>query len=139
MNYCGLDSDYLLDAEKIFSYDPDIPFCYRLLAKVIGEYKYEKAKELIHANNIDFSDKYSYLILDSAVEQCQMEKIGHVMKPTKESYDFIKWLLDNGANPHLPENFNQMEHLEDIENDGSQQTGCGFDCSLLRELLTRYM
>lgn len=143
MNLNGLVSDF----ENFLSYDEKIPFHYRALAKLLSDGEFDKAKKLIQLNSDEFSDEYSYMALDIAVESCLNVTIKNfddsrgckVFKPCPEVVDFIRFLLENGANPHLPEEFNQLEHLDDLEFDSNNQCGNTFDCSEVRELLKQYM
>lgn len=151
MNLCGISEEYLAAALE-FGNAFDMPDIYRLIIKLISEHNYEKAKEIIIANEISLSEgNFSYHILDSAVEHClniiidnngiETDKIKAGMndlRPTKKTYNFIDWLLKNGANPNLPANFNQIEHILDLQQDCSEQCSCTFDCSEILSLLKQY-
>ena len=154
MNFLELSEEYLKDAERWFTYDKNIPFQYRVMAKLLYDNIYSVARRIIEANANDFAGEYSYLILDYAVEACINEVIDengklcksekemtkyHIYKPTQKTIEFIHFLLENGANPHLPERFNQLEHIDDVEEDSMQQTELQFDCSEIKQLLSRYM
>ncbi|MCM1500164.1 MAG: hypothetical protein NC124_17010 [Clostridium sp.] len=154
MDFLGLSDAFLKDSERYCTYDENIPFQYRVIAKLLSEDNYEQAKKLMEANSTEFKNDYNYLLLEFAVENClgividengtrcqalsQLKK-GHRYTPAPEAIAFIEYLLKNGANPHLPENFNQMEHICDIEEDCSCQQGVRFDCSEIKLLLTKYM
>lgn len=115
---------------------------------------YETMKRLIEANPAEFENDYNYLLLDFAVEGCidrvidengtccltpnQLIK-GHRYTPVPEVTAFIEYLLKNGANSNLPEHFNQMRHICDVEEDCSCQQGVQFDCSEIKVLLSKYM
>lgn len=143
MNLNGLVSDF----DNFLSYDEKIPMHYKALAKLLSDGEFDKAKKLIQLNSDEFSDEYRYMVLDMAVESCLNVTIEgfdnprgcKVFIPCPEVVDFIRFLLENGANPRLPENFNQMEHIEDLESDSSAQSGQTFDCSEIKDLLAQYM
>lgn len=154
MNLCGLSEEYLADVHKFSSYDSSIPYLHRLIGKLISENNYNKATEIIKENNILFNNDYDYLILDWAVEHCidevvtldgkeikgfEIYKNLKCIKPTKKCYNFIKWLLENGANPNIPEDYNQVEHLEDLIKDVGFYRECEFDCLEIKTLLETYM
>lgn len=145
MDFCGLSEEFLEDAKRYGTYDPNIPFQFRVMAKVLMKNDYDTARRLLEANKGEFEGKYSYMVLDDAVEMCLNITIEHnidgrsVKKPIPETVDFIEYLLKNGANPNLPKHFNQFEHLKDLEEDGSHQCRCEFDCSEIKKLLSRYM
>lgn len=106
----------------------------------------------IEANRELFNDEYTYLMLDSAVEMClnivvdENGKIvslsdilkNRIYKPAPIELEYIEYLLKNGANPLLPEHFNQYEHIEDMEEDCSHQVGVKFDLSDVRKLFDKY-
>ena len=150
MDLCGISENKLAEALKYGSAF-DMPDIYRLITKLISDYDYCKAKEIIIANEINLVDgEFSYHILDSAVESClnivvddkgietDMIKAGKCFKPTEKTCKFIAWLLKNGADPYLPENFNQFEHILDLQRDCSEQRNCIFDCSEIIALLKQY-
>lgn len=153
MDLCGLSKDFLDDCEKYLSYDENIPLQYRIYTKLIGDIDYDRARRFIDANKSAFDDEYGYLLLDLAIEMSLnfvVDELGklhsslflnerQVYKPSPETLKFIEYLLENGADPNLPEHFNQIEHIDDLEEDCSQQCGCVFDCSEIRELLKKYM
>lgn len=143
MNLNGLVTDF----ENFLSYDERIPMHYRALAKLLNNSDFDKAKNLIQLNSNEFSDEYHYMVLDMAVESCLNVTIKNfdnlhgceVFKPCSKAVDFVRFLLENGADPRLPENFNQIEHIEDLESDSSEQCGKMFDCSEIKNLLVQYM
>ncbi len=140
MNYLNLSGRFLKDAEQYCTYDPDIPFPFRVLAKLLMESRFSDAMRLMEANPDAFTGAYSWMPLDSAVEMClnhAQEKDG-VYRPVPDAVTFIAYLLEHGADPHFPVHFHQLEHLDDVEEDGAQQTGLRFDCSEIRMLLERY-
>lgn len=156
MNFLELSDEYLKDAQSWCTYDMNIPFQYRVMAKLISDNNYNDARRIMEANADDFAGEYNYLILEFAVESCINEVIdengtrykseagkskdkNHIYRPTPKTIDFIRFLLENGANPHLPEHFNQLEHIDDLVEDSRQQTGIQFDCSEIKQLLSRYM
>lgn len=153
MDFCGLSKDFLDDCEKYLSYDENIPLQYRIIAKLIGDIDYERARKFINANRAEFDNEYNYLLLDLAIEMSinfVVDELGKLhpslflnepklYKPSPETVEFIEYLLENGADPKLPEHFNQLEHIDDLEEDCGQQCGCEFDCSEIRELLKSYM
>lgn len=145
MDFCGLSEEFLEDAKRYGTYDPNIPFQFRVMAKVLTENDYDTARRLLEANKGEFGGEYGYLVLDLAVEMCLNITIEHnadgqsVKKPTPETAGFIEYLLKNGADPNLPKRFNQIEHLKDIVEDSSQQIDCGYDCSEIMGLLKKYM
>ena len=125
MDYLDLTDEFLQDAQKVMSYNPDIPFQYRILGKLNFDDDLCNAKRFIEANKDLFHDEYAYLILDSAVEHCLdivIDENGvvyvsddipkeHIYKPAPIEMEYIEYLLQNGANPHLPEHFNQYEQI----------------------------
>lgn len=143
MKLNGLVSDF----ENFLSYDEKIPMHYRALAKLLNNGEFGKAKKLIQLNSDEFSDEYSYLALDMAIELCLNITVKNfdnlrgcnVFIPCPEAVDFIRFLLENGANPNFSEEFNQLEHLDDLESDSNNQCENMFDCSEVRELLKQYM
>ncbi len=153
MNYLNLSSDFLKDVEQYCAYDESIPFHYRVIAKLLSENNYDIAKQIIEANLNEFTDNYSYLILDFAIEMClnivtdengiiyaneySMTK-EHIYKPTTETIAFIEFLLKNDFDPHLPMHFNQMEHIQEIEEDCMSQTDFRFDCSKIKQLISNF-
>lgn len=153
MDFCGLSEKFLADAEKYCSYDENIPFQYRVIAKLLGDTDYDMAKKFIESNKDAFDNEYNYLIIDFAIEMSLnfiVDEFGklhtsfnlneqQVYKPTPDTVKFIKYLLENGANPNLPEHFNQIEHINELESDSSEQCGCVFDCSEIKNLLALYM
>lgn len=153
MDYCGLSEEFIAGAEKYCSYDENIPFQYRVIAKLIGDTDYNSAKKLIESNKDDFDNEYNFLLLDLAIEMSLnfvVDEVGklhsslflneqQVYKPSPDTLKFIEYLLENGADPNLPEDFNQMEHINDLEADESQQCGCIIDCSEIKALLGRYI
>lgn len=64
---------------------------------------------------------------------------GHIYKPSQFEMDYIEYLLQKGANPLMPEHFNQYEHIKDLEDDCSNQAGVIFDLSDLKKLFDRYL
>lgn len=145
MDFCGLSEEFLEDAKQYGTYDPNIPFQFRVMARVLTENDYDTARRLLESNKGEFDGEYGYLLLDLAVEMCLNITVEHnaegrpVKKPTPETVDFIEYLLKCGANPNLPKHFNQSEHLKDLEEDCNHQCGCDFDCSEIKKLLSRYM
>lgn len=155
MNFLDFSDDFLKDAQRYCTYDENIPFQYRVIAKLLRNNHYAKTLEFMEANPEAFEDEYRYLILDFAIELCEMHEVidenaalyrtemsmknEHVYQPTPEAIAFIEHLLQNGADPNLPECFNQMEHILDLEEDCSQQTGIPHDCSAIRRILDKYM
>ena len=152
MNYLELNAEYIQDAQKVMSYDPKIPLQYRILGKLNADNDFYNAKRFIEANRKLFSDEYAYLVLDSAIEMClnnvadengviyssdDLPKC-HIYKPTPSALEYIEYLLKNGANPLLPEHFNQYEHIEDMEEDCSHQVGVRFDLSAVKKLFETY-
>lgn len=153
MDLCGLSKDFLVDCEKYLSYDENIPLQYKIIAKLIGDIDYDRARKFIDANKAAFDNEYNYLLLDLAIEMSLnfvVDEFGKLhsslflneqksYKPSSKTLEFIEYLLKNGADPNLPEHFNQLEHINDLEEDSSQQCGCEFDCSEIKALLNRYM
>lgn len=153
MDFCGLSKDFLADCEKYCSYDENIPLQYRIIAKLIGDIDYDRARKFIDANKVAFDNEYNYLILDFAIEMSTnfvVDEFGKLhpslflneqqfYKPSPDTLKFIKYLLENGADPNLPEDFNQMEHITELEDDCGQQCGCVVDCSEIKDLLAHYM
>ena len=70
MDYLDLTDDFLKETEQTMSYDPNIPLQYRIIGKLNDNSDISTAKRFIEANKDVFQDKYSYLVLDSAVEMC---------------------------------------------------------------------
>ena len=153
MDYLDLTDEFLQDAQKVMSYNPDIPFQYRILGKLNFDDDLYNAKRFIEANKELFNDEYAYLILDSAVEHCLgivIDENGvvynvsdatskeHIYKPAPIEMEYIEYLLQNGANPHLPKYFNQYEHIKDMEEDCSQQIGVKFDLSDVKKLFDKH-
>ncbi len=154
MDFLGLSDEFLKECERYCTYDENIPFQYRVIAKLLFDYDYESTKKLIESNPAEFENDYNYLLLDFAIEGCigividengmrcqapnQLTK-GHRYTPTPEAIAFIEYLLKSGSNPYLPEYFNQMEHIRDVEDDCSWQQGVKFDCSEIKILLSKYM
>ncbi|MCH5193123.1 MAG: hypothetical protein J1F11_04110 [Oscillospiraceae bacterium] len=154
IDYCGLSDEFLSALKNWCTYDPDIPFQYRVISKLLSENNYDMAKRILEANKGAFNDKYNYMILDTAIEMSinivadesgqeltvdDYIKGKQNLKPTATTLKFIEYLLENGADPHLPEGFDQIEHIIDVERDGGQQCGCTFDCSELKSLIQKYM
>ena len=152
MNFLELSDEFLKDAEKYGSYDENIPFQYRIIFKLLDDNDYSAAKKFIEANKKYFENEYNYLLLDSAIEYCintvvnedgnicnTVRSSSNIYRPTPKTVSFIEYLLANGADPNLPKNFNQMEHINDLEKDGSQQCECKFDCSEIKLLIGKYM
>lgn len=152
MNFLELSDEFLKEAEKYCSYDEKIPFQYLIICKLLDNNDYCTAKKFIEANKAYFENEYNYLLLDFAVENsintvvdedgnvCDtVRSSSHIYRPTPETVSFIEYLLANGADPNLPKNFNQMEHINDLERDGSQQCECKFDCSEIKLLIGKYM
>lgn len=153
MHFLDFSDSFLKEAEKYGSYDLNIPLQYRVVLKLLNDGNYTRARSVLESNPEDFTGEYSYLILDTAIEMCLNKVIDenntlyddekhmikeHTYRPAHDSVEFIEHLLKNGADPHLPENFDQWEHINDLERDCSQQTGFRFDCSEIRQLLKRY-
>lgn len=153
MDFCGLSKDFLADCEKYLSYDENIPLQYRVFAKLIGDIDYEMARKFIDANRAEFDNEYNYLLLDLAIEMSinfVVDEFGklhsslflnehQLYKPFPETLKFIEYLLENGADPSFPKHFNQLDHINDLEEDCSNQCLCEFDCSEVKELLKSYM
>lgn len=57
----------------------------------------------------------------------------------KRKHEGREYLLQKGANPLMPEHFNQYEHIKDLEDDCSNQSGVIFDLSDLKKLFDRYL
>lgn len=152
MNLLDLDDEVLNDVHKVMSYDSSIPLHYRILGKLNYIDDLHNCMRFIEANRELFNDEYTYLMLDSAVEMClnivvdENGKIfslsdilkNHIYKPAPIELEYIEYLLKNGANPLLPEHFNQYEHIEDMEEDCSHQVGVKFDLSDVRKLFDKY-
>ncbi|MDE7399316.1 MAG: hypothetical protein K2N06_07280 [Oscillospiraceae bacterium] len=145
MNFCGLSEKFLEDAKRIGTYDPNMPLQFRVMAKVLMDNDYVTARALLEANRGEFDGEYGYEVLDTAVEMClnitdeYIVDGRRVKRPVPETVEFIDYLLKNGANPNLPKHFNQIEHINDVEEDSSHQCRCEFDCSEIRNLLNGYM
>lgn len=143
-NWCGL-SDNFIEKSKIFgSADKELPLKYRVLFRLMYDGDYKKVREILEANKDEFNDKYSFEVLDSAVEHCFDdiridENNRKYVAPLPEAVDFIRYLLENGANPRLPKEFNQFEHLLDSEGDIAQQNNCIVECDELKQLIEKYM
>lgn len=152
--YPDLTTDFLKSCENYASKsDPDVPLYYRVLMKLLSENDWSRAKQLITQNQAAFSDENRWKILDTAVEMCintvtdrqgrlyreesEMRK-GQTYYPTEEAVSFLAYLLENGADPHLPPQFDQLAHLDDCETDSAQQTGFAYDCTAVRNLLKQY-
>ena len=129
MDLLDFSDEFLQQAQKVYSYNSDIPLQYRIVALLNRAYDYNTSKRFIEANRDYFQDKYMYLLLDSAIELCVDVVINecgklfndskdlsksHIYRPTPESLDYIKYLLQNGANPYLPKDFNQFEHIDEL-------------------------
>ncbi|MBQ7003483.1 MAG: hypothetical protein IJN57_05900 [Oscillospiraceae bacterium] len=140
MNYLNLSGEFLKDAEQYCTYDPDISFPFRVLAKLLMESRFTDAIRLMDANPDAFTGTYSWMPLDSAVEMClnQVQEEDGVYRPVQDAVHFIAYLLEHGADPKLPAHFHQLEHLADVERDCSEQIGVRYDCSEVKELLERY-
>ncbi len=153
MNFLDFSGEFLQEAQKVYSYNPNIPLQYRIVALLNRAYDYNTAKRFMEANKDYFQDKYVYLLLDSAIELCfdiVIDENGtlyddikdfskeHIYRPTPETLDYIEFLLQNGVNPYLPEKFNQFEHIEELVEDSFRQTGGQFDCSEVKELFRKY-
>lgn len=153
MDYLDLSTELLNDAQNIYGYNSDIPLQYRIIAALNRKHDYCNAKKFIDTNKAYFQDEYAYLLLDSAIEMCldividtngmlyndeiNMSK-GQIYKPTPDTLEYIEYLLQNGANPYLPEHFNQFEHIEELEDDSFWQVGFRFDCSEIKKLFEKY-
>ncbi len=140
MNYLNLSDDFLKAAEQYCTYDPNIPFPFRVLAKLLAKSRFSDARRLMEENPDAFTGEYSWMPLDSAIEMClnQVQDENGMYYPVPDAVDFIAYLLEHGADPRFPAQFSQLEHLADLEQDSAQQTGLRFDCSEIRELLERY-
>lgn len=152
MDYLDLNAEYLQDAQNVMSFNPNIPLQYRILGKLNMDNDIHNSKRFIEANNELFQDEYAYLILDSAVEICLdivIDENGviygtsnipknHTYKPAPIMMEYIEYLLKNGANPLLPEHFNQYDHIEDMEEDCSHQIGVQFDLSDVKKMFDKY-
>lgn len=68
MDFCGLSKDFLVDCDKFLSYDENIPLQYKIIARLIGDIDYDRARKFIDANKAAFENEYNYLILDIAIE-----------------------------------------------------------------------
>ena len=154
IDYCGLSDEFFSALKGWCTYDPNIPFQYRVITKLLSENNYDMVKKIMEANKDAFNDKYNYIILDTAIEMSiniVVDESGQELtdddyikgkqnlKPAAATLNFIEYLLKNGADPKLPEDFDQMEHIIDVERDGGQQCGCTFDCSELKKLIQKYM
>lgn len=64
MDYLDLTDEFLQDAQKVMSYNPDIPFQYRILGKLNFDDDLYNAKRFLEANKDLFHDEYAYLILN---------------------------------------------------------------------------
>ena len=152
INYLGLDDDFLNDAKKYCSFDDNIPLKYRVFAKLLWFNELDKAQQFVDENIDGFNDKYNYLLLYVAIEDCinnvvdengdyfnatdlQKDKI---YKPIPEMIRFIGYILDVSDHFNLSKIYNPMEHITDLEEDCSGQKGCTFDCSVIRTLLDEY-
>lgn len=153
MNFLDFSDSFMKEAENYGSYDLNIPIQYRVIFKLLDDGDYTYARSVLESNPENFTGEYSYLILDTAIEMCLNRVIDenntryddeqhmikeHTYRPEPDSVEFIGYLLMNGANPHLPEHFDQLEHINDLEKDCYLQTGFRFDCSEIRQLLKRY-
>lgn len=151
MDSLEFSDEFLKDANHYCSYDDDIPLQYRIVAKLLFENDLKTIKRFIETNKTDFNNEYNYLLLDMAVEHSidiVVDENGkyhnylsksHIYKPTLEMIEFIEYLLNNGADPKLPIQFNQIEHIKDLEEDCGSQCECTFDCSEIIQLFQRYM
>lgn len=153
MDFCGLSEYFLVDCEKYLSYDENIPLQYKIIAKLIGDIDYDRARKFIDANKAAFDNEYNYLILDLAIKMSinfVVDEFGklhpslflneqQVYKPSPDTLKFIEYLLENGANPNLPEDLNQMEQINVLEADTSWGCSCVVDCSEIKTLLGRYI
>lgn len=153
MDYLDLSTEFLNDVKKVYDYNSDIPLQYRIVAALNSKHDYCNAKKFIDTNKAYFQNEYAYLLLDSAIEMCLNvvvdengmlydDKInmseGHKYKPTPDTLEYIEYLLQNGANPYLPECFDQFKHIEDLEDDSIQQVGVHIDCSEIKKLFKKY-
>ncbi|MBQ8921954.1 MAG: GNAT family N-acetyltransferase [Oscillospiraceae bacterium] len=154
MNYPGITEDFIRScAHYGIRYAPDAPYCYRVLMKLIYENDWARARQLLEANPQAFADKHRWIVLDTAVGMCLNEvtdrqgnlyrtesgmKKGKTYYPAPECIAFIAYLLENGADPHQPERFDQLKNIDDTESDSAQQTGFHYDCSAVRALLKQY-
>ncbi|MBR3267744.1 MAG: GNAT family N-acetyltransferase [Oscillospiraceae bacterium] len=154
MDYSGITEDFIRSCANFgIKYVPDAPLCFRVIIKLLYENDWARARQLLEANPQAFADEHRWMILDSAVGMCLNEvtdrqgnrcrdeaemKHGRTYFPTEDCIAFIAYLLENGADPHLPERFPQLQNLDDVESDAEQQTGFHFDCSAVRALLKQY-
>lgn len=153
MNFLDFSDSFMKEAENYGSYDLNIPIQYRVVFKLLDDGDYTYVRNVLESNPENFTGEYSYLILDTAIEMCLNRVIDenntkyddeqymikeHTYRPEPDSVEFIGYLLINGANPHLPERFDQLQHINDLEKDCSLQTGFRFDCSEVRQLLKWY-
>lgn len=152
MDLLDLDKEVLKDVHKVMTYDSSIPLHYRILGQLNSIDDLHNCMRFIEANRNLFTDEYSYLMLDLAVEMCLnivVDENGliyntsvipknHIYKPAPIELEYIEYLLKNGANPLLPKHFNQYEHIEDMEKDCSQQVGVQFVLSDVKKLFDKY-
>lgn len=145
MDFCGLSEEFLEDAKRYGTCDPNIPFQFRVMSKVLSNNDYKTARKLLEAYPGEFEGEYAYLILDLAVEMCLQITVDRIVDgqrvkiPVPETVEFIEYLLKKGADPNLPKGFDQIGHLKDTEEDSGHQCRCEFDCSKIMELLKKYM
>ena len=152
MDLLDLDYEVLKDVQKVMSYDPSIPLHYRILGKLNYNDDLRNCIRFIEANRSLFTDEYAYLMLESAVELCLNTVVNengeifnisdipknHTYRPAPMEMEYIEYLLKNGASPLLPKHFNQYEHIEDIEEDCSNQMGVQFILSDVKMLFDKY-
>lgn len=148
-----LTDSFLQEAQAVMGCDPDIPMHYRILCKLNQENELDTAKRFLEANRALFQGRYAYLVPQSAVEMClnlvadengavyrdsQTLPKEHIYRSAPAETEYIAYLLRNGADPRLPEQFDQYEHLADMEQDCSHQCGVRFDLSEIRALFDKY-
>lgn len=79
MDFCGLSEKLLEEAERSLTYDPNIPFQFRVMSCVIYDNDYDTARRLLEANKGEFDGEYGYLVLDFAVEMCINITVDHIV------------------------------------------------------------
>lgn len=109
---------------------------------MIWEHQLEELKFMLMFDPIGFDncDRLGRTMLLQAIEsiECIPDEDG-IMKPLPEHLKFIKWLLDQGADPDCPGsgNFSPIEYALDVEADSSIQNNKIYDFSELYTLLVK--
>lgn len=107
---------------------------------MIWEQRIEELKFMLPDENIDYNDvdRLGKTLLLQAIECVEFYEENGVLKPQKRWLDFIRWLLEQGADPKLPENNTPIEYTLECESDTSAQRHCVCDMTDILLLLKKH-